>query len=183
MCIKGCKRQIHPKRLLMLIRTEAPADILAVDELLKTVFATEAEANLVMALRENGRRTLSLVACDDEGVIIGHVMFSPVTVDGEDLNWQGLAPLAVKEEYRRQGIGAELVKEGLSSLGELGYPACVVLGDPAYYSRFGFEDAAQYQLHCAWEVPQGAFRVVALWERELDGRRGLVEYSPEFSVF
>ncbi|TXY15138.1 N-acetyltransferase [Vibrio mimicus] len=183
MCIKGCKRQIHPKRLLMLIRTEAPADILAVDELLKTVFATEAEANLVMALRENGRRTLSLVACDDEGEIIGHVMFSPVTVDGEDLNWQGLAPLAVKEEYRRQGIGAELVKEGLSSLGELGYPACVVLGDPVYYSRFGFEDAAQYQLHCAWEVPQGAFRVVALWERELDGRRGLVEYSPEFSVF
>ncbi|ENM5935776.1 N-acetyltransferase [Vibrio mimicus] len=167
----------------MLIRTEAPADILAVDELLKTVFATEAEANLVMALRENGRRTLSLVACDDEGEIIGHVMFSPVTVDGEDLNWQGLAPLAVKEEYRHQGIGAELVKEGLSSLGELGYPACVVLGDPAYYSRFGFEDAAQYQLHCAWEVPQGAFRVVALWERELDGRRGLVEYSPEFSVF
>nr|WP_199246790.1 N-acetyltransferase [Vibrio mimicus] len=167
----------------MLIRTEAPADILAVDELLKTVFATEAEANLVMALRENGRRTLSLVASDDEGEIIGHVMFSPVTVDGEDLNWQGLAPLAVKEEYRRQGIGAELVKEGLSSLGELGYPACVVLGDPAYYSRFGFEDAAQYQLHCAWEVPQGAFRVVALWERELDGRRGLVEYSPEFSVF
>ncbi|ENM5738539.1 N-acetyltransferase [Vibrio mimicus] len=167
----------------MLIRTEAPADILAVDELLKTVFATEAEANLVMALRENGRRTLSLVACDDEGEIIGHVMFSPVTVDGEDLNWQGLAPLAVKEEYRRQGIGAELVKEGLSSLGELGYPACVVLGDPAYYSRFDFEDAAQYQLHCAWEVPQGAFRVVALWERELDGRRGLVEYSPEFSVF
>ncbi|ENM5734009.1 N-acetyltransferase [Vibrio mimicus] len=167
----------------MLIRTEAPADILAVDELLKTVFATEAEANLVMALRENGRRTLSLVACDDEGEIIGHVMFSPVTVDGEDLNWQGLAPLAVKEEYRRQGIGAELVKEGLSSLGELGYPACVVLGDPDYYSRFGFEDAAQYQLHCAWEVPQGAFRVVALWERELDGRRGLVEYSPEFSVF
>ncbi|EEY39330.1 N-acetyltransferase [Vibrio mimicus] len=167
----------------MLIRTEAPADILAVDELLKTVFATEAEANLVMALRENGRRTLSLVACDDEGEIIGHVMFSPVTVDGEDLNWQGLAPLAVKEEYRRQGIGAELVKEGLSSLGELGYPACVVLGDPAYYSRFGFEDAAQYQLHCAWEVPLGAFRVVALWERELDGRRGLVEYSPEFSVF
>ncbi|EEZ01193.1 acetyltransferase [Vibrio sp. RC586] len=167
----------------MLIRTEAPADILAVDALLKTVFPTEAEANLVMALRENGRRTLSLVACDDEGEIIGHVMFSPVTLEGEDLNWQGLAPLSVKEEYRRQGIAAELVKEGLSSLGELGYPACVVLGDPAYYSRFGFEDAAQYQLNCVWDVPQGAFRVVALWERELDGRCGLIEFSPEFSVF
>lgn len=166
----------------MLIRTEAPADILAVDELLKNVFATEAEANLVTALRENGKRTLSLVACDDEGAILGHVMFSPVTVAGEDLNWQGLAPLAVKEEYRRQGIGADLVKEGLSSLGELGYPACVVLGDPDYYARFGFEDAASYQLHCAWDAPQGAFRVVALWERELDGRSGLIEYSPEFAA-
>lgn len=92
-----------------------------------------------MALRENGQRTLSLVACDDEGEIVGHVMFSPVTLEGEDLNWQGLAPLAVKEEYRRQGIGAELVKEGLSSLGELGYPACVVLGDPAYYSRLALK--------------------------------------------
>lgn len=83
----------------MLIRTEAPADILVVDQLLKNVFATEAEADLVMALRENGQRTLSLVACDDEGEIVGHVMFSPVTLEGEDLNWQGLAPLAVKEEY------------------------------------------------------------------------------------
>ncbi|EEO15118.1 N-acetyltransferase [Vibrio cholerae] len=182
MCIKGCKRRIHPTRLLMLIRTEAPADILVVDQLLKNVFATEAEADLVMALRENGQRTLSLVACDDEGEIVGHVMFSPVTLEGEDLNWQGLAPLAVKEEYRRQGIGAELVKEGLSSLGELGYPACVVLGDPAYYSRFGFEDAARYSLRCAWDVPQGAFQVVALWERELDGRCGVIEYSPEFAA-
>lgn len=81
----------------MLIRTEAPADILVVDQLLKNVFATEAEADLVMAARENGQRTLSLVACDDEGEIVGHVMFSPVTLEGEDLNWQGLAPLAVKK--------------------------------------------------------------------------------------
>ncbi len=122
----------------MLIRTEAPADI-GGRSTVENVFATEAEADLVMALRENGQRTLSLVACDDEGEIVGHVMFSPVTLEGEDLNWQGLAPLAVKEEYRRQGIGAELVKEGLSSLGELGYPACVVLGDPAYYSRLALK--------------------------------------------
>jgi putative acetyltransferase len=55
----------------MLIRTEAPADILAVDKLLKSTFETEAEANLVMKLRENGRRTLSLVACNDEGEVVG----------------------------------------------------------------------------------------------------------------
>lgn len=103
----------------MLIRTEAPADILAVDRLLKSAFETETEADLVMRLRENGRRTLSLVACNDEGELVGHVMFSPVTLNGEDLNWQCLAPLAIKADYRRQGLAAELVKEGLESLKSL----------------------------------------------------------------
>lgn len=165
----------------MLIRTEAPADILAVDRLLKEVFDTEAEANLVMALRENGHRTLSLVACDDEGEVVGHAMFSPVHLNGEDLNWQGLAPLAVKAEYRKQGLGAELVHEGLASLGELGYPACVVLGDPAYYSRFGFTVADEQGFRCQWDVPAGAFQIVALWDDELKGRSGEIQYCPEFS--
>ncbi|WP_165312170.1 GNAT family N-acetyltransferase [Vibrio ziniensis] len=165
----------------MLIRSEAPADILIVDQLLKSVFETEAEANLVMALRENGNRTLSLVACEDDGEVVGFAMFSPVSVAGEHLNWQGLAPLAVKAEYRKQGVGAEIVKEGLSSLGELGYPACVVLGDPSYYRRFGFEDASQYGFKCQWDVPAEAFQIVALWENELDNKQGLIEYCPEFN--
>lgn len=165
----------------MLIRSEAPADILVVDQLLKSVFETDAEANLVMALRENGNRTLSLVACEDDGEVVGFAMFSPVSVAGEHLNWQGLAPLAVKAEYRKQGVGAEIVKEGLSSLGELGYPACVVLGDPSYYRRFGFEDASKYGFKCQWDVAAEAFQIVALWENELDNRQGLIEYCPEFN--
>lgn len=165
----------------MLIRTEAPADILAIDRLLKSTFETEAEANLVMKLRENGRRTLSLVACNDEGEVVGYVLFSPVTIEGQDLNWQGLAPLAVEESHRNQGLAAELVKEGLSSLLEFGYPACVVLGDPAYYGRFGFVDSAKHQMHCSWDVPQGAFQVLPLVEGEFQQRTGLIEYSPEFS--
>lgn len=165
----------------MLIRTEAPADILAIDRLLKSTFETDAEANLVMRLRENGRRTLSLVACNEEGEVVGYVLFSPVTLQGEDLNWQGLAPLAVDANYRNQGIAAQLVKEGFSSLAEFGYPACVVLGDPAYYGRFGFIASENQQMHCQWEVPQGAFQVVALVEGEFDNRSGLIEYSPEFS--
>lgn len=165
----------------MLIRTEAPADILAVDRLLKSVFDTQAEADLVMALRENGHRTLSLVACDDEGEVIGHAMFSPVTLNGEDLNWQGLAPLAVKASCRRQGIGAEMVREGLASLGELGYPACVVLGEPAYYGRLGFDSAAQFGFHCQWPGNEQYFQIVSLWEDELQGRSGLIEYCAEFA--
>jgi putative acetyltransferase len=166
----------------MLIRTEAPADILPVDRLLKAVFPTDAEANLVMQLRENGRLTLSLVACSDEGEVIGYVLFSPVLLENEDLGWQGLAPVAVKEECRNQGIAAELIREGFDSLRDFGYPACVVLGDPAYYRRLGFEPAELHQMHCRWDVPEGTFQVIALEKETFTGRQGLVEYSPEFSV-
>jgi len=164
----------------MLIRTEAPADILPIQQLVADVFPTEAEAQLVMQLRENGQRTLSLVACNDEGEVIGHAMFSPVTLEGEDYNWQGLAPVAVREDYRKQGIGTLLIREGLESLAEFGYPACVVLGDPNYYARFGFSAASEHQLDCQWDVPEGAFQVIALAEHELDGKSGRVVYSDEF---
>ena len=167
----------------MLIRTEAPADLLAIDALLKAVFPTDAEANLVMALRENGRLTLSLVACREEGEVIGHAMFSPVTLNGEDFSWQGLAPLAVKAQYQNQGIGAELVREGLICLAEFGYPACFVLGNPAYYHRFGFTAASALGFACQWEVPEGAFQSLALADNEFQGRQGNIEYSAEFSMF
>ncbi|ARV73407.1 GNAT family N-acetyltransferase [Vibrio campbellii] len=165
----------------MLIRTEAPADILTIDRLLKHAFPTEAEANLVMSLRENGKLTLSLVACTDEGEVVGHALFSPVTLNGEDLSWQGLAPLAVHEDYRRQGIAAELIKEGFDSLRDFGYPVCVVLGAPDYYGRQGFRASEEMGFDCAWEVPQGVFRVAELVEGQCDGRSGRIDYSPEFS--
>ncbi|MCW8330031.1 N-acetyltransferase [Photobacterium sp. SDRW27] len=165
----------------MLIRTEAPADILPIDSLLKTVFDTEAEANLVMKLRENGNRTLSLVACSDEGELIGHLFFSPVTVEGQDDNWQGLAPLAVKPEYQRQGIGLALMEEAKSILAELGYPVAVVLGHSDYYPKAGFVKASEHGLNCSWPVPDEAFMVVELIPGSLAGKSGLVEYSTEFS--
>ncbi|BDU38356.1 GNAT family N-acetyltransferase [Vibrio nigripulchritudo] len=165
----------------MLIRTEAPADILPIQQLIKQAFPTHAEAELVSRLMENGQRTLSLVACSDEGEVVGYILFSPVTLDQQDYNWQGLAPLAVKEEYRGQGIASELIKEGLSSLAELGYPACVVLGEPEFYGRFGFESAAKYGMDTQWELPEGAFQIQELMEGELDGKSGKIFYSQEFS--
>ncbi len=164
----------------MLIRTEVPADLLQIDKLLKSVFETEAEANLVMSLRENSHLTLSLVACTDEGEIVGHTLFSPVALSGEQLGWQGMAPVAVKSAYRKQGIASQMIKEGLHTLYEFGYKACVVLGDPAFYGRFGFIDATEFDMRCRWDVPQGAFRVIELAEGECSGKSGLVEYSPEF---
>ncbi|QFT10679.1 GNAT family N-acetyltransferase [Vibrio sp. THAF190c] len=165
----------------MLIRTEAPADILAIDRLLKSVFETDAEANLVMSLRENSHLTLSLVACSDEGEVVGHVMFSPLTLQGEDHNWQGLAPLAVREDFRSQGIARSLMEEAFSSLRDFGYPACVVLGDPSFYSKVGFKAASEFGFQCRWDVPEGAFQAIELVEGAFSGHSGTIEYSPEFN--
>ncbi len=89
--------------------------------------------------------------------VVGYVAFSPVDVQGEDLQWVGMAPLAVDEKYRGQGLARQLVYEGLDSLNEFGYAAVVTLGDPALYSRFGFELAAHYDLHCRWPGTESAF--------------------------
>ncbi|MGF1727394.1 GNAT family N-acetyltransferase [Photobacterium nomapromontoriensis] len=165
----------------MLIRTEAPADILPIDNLLKSVFDTDAEANLVMRLRENGNRTLSLVACSDEGEVIGHVLFSPVMLDGQDENWQGLAPLAVKAEYQRQGIGLALMEEAKLMLAEFGYPVVVVLGHSDYYPKVGFSRASDHGINCPWPVPEDAFMVLEVLPDTLSGRRGTIAYCPEFA--
>lgn len=166
----------------MLIRSEALADQLAIDRLLKQVFPTDAEAKLVKALRENGHNTLSLVACNDEGEVVGHLMFSPVLVGGADTGVQGLAPLCVHPDYRKKGIAAQLVREGFDTLNEFGYPACVVLGDPAYYSRFGFKPAEAFGLSCKWDVPAGAFMAFEFAEGTFNTAQGLVSYCAEFDA-
>lgn len=121
----------------MLIRVEIPIDAPGIDALLRRSFESDAEAKLVHDLREDGFLTLGLVATDDEGQVIGYVAFSPVDVQGEDLQWVGMAPLAVDEKYRGQGLARQLVYEGLDSLNEFGYAALVLLiaafdirGDP-----------------------------------------------------
>lgn len=169
----------------MQIRTEAPADILTIDSLLKSTFPTKNEAKLVRVLRENSRFTLSIVACTDEGEVIGHALFTPVTLDGEDFGWQGLAPVSVHEPYRKQGIAEALIKYGLDSLYELGYSACVVFGESNYYSRFGFQDGESMGLMSIYntspEYQTGTFQVLPLIDDTFAGKAGLVEYSPEFS--
>ncbi|WP_028023814.1 GNAT family N-acetyltransferase [Enterovibrio calviensis] len=164
----------------MLIRSEAPADLLPIDRLVKKAFPTPAEAKLVMSLRENGHNTLSLVACTDEGKVVAHAMFSPVTIGGQDTGVQGLAPVCVHPDYRKQGIAAALIKEGFEILCEFGYPACVVLGDSAYYSRLGFMAADSFGFHCKWDVPAEAFMAIELIDGAFDSLQGLVDYCPEF---
>ena len=119
----------------MLIRVEIGIDAPGIDALLRRAFNGDGEASLVRDLREDGLITLGLVATDDEGHVVGYVAFSPVSVEGEELQWVGLAPVAVDEEYRGQGLARQMIYEGLDSLNEFGYAAVVTLGDPALYGR------------------------------------------------
>lgn len=146
----------------MLIRVEIGIDAPGIDALLRRSFAGDAEAQLVHDLREDGLITLGLVATDDEGQVVGYVAFSPVIVQGEELQWVGMAPLAVDENYRGRGLARQLVYEGLDSLNEFGYAAVVVLGDPAFYERLGFKPASRYDLRCHWPGTETSFWCI-LW--------------------
>ncbi|STD23164.1 N-acetyltransferase GCN5 [Enterobacter asburiae] len=168
----------------MLIRVEIGIDAPGIDALLRRAFASDAEAQLVHDLREDGLITLG--ACCHRMTKVrwwANVAFSPVIVQGEELQWVGMAPLAVDESYRGQGLARQLVYEGLDSLNEFGYAAVVTLGDPAFYGRLGFEQAAHYDLRCRWPGTESAFQVHRLADDALNGVNGLVEYHDHFNRF
>jgi putative acetyltransferase len=127
----------------MQIRDERPDDTAAINRITASAFAqarysSGTEPRIVEALREASVLTVSLVAVSDDGRIVGHVAFSPVRIGGKAGRWYGLGPVSVMPEMQRQGIGSALIREGLARLAALDANGCVVLGDPAYYGRFGF---------------------------------------------
>lgn len=127
----------------MLIRTERPADDAAIDELTRAAFepmpfSSGTEAPIIRALRASGDLTLSLVA-EDDGAIVGHVAFSPVTIDGVHGGWFGLGPISVHADRQRQGIGRALIAKGLELLRAQGAAGVALIGNPEIYSRVGFE--------------------------------------------
>lgn len=130
------------------------------------------EAGIVDRLRADEALTLSLVA-DDAGVIVGHVAFSPVSIGDVD-GWFGLGPVSVAPARQGQGIGAALIVEGLARLREHGANGCVLLGDPAYYARFGFahDPAIIYP-----GPPPEYFQALAFGDRRV---AGIVTYHPAF---
>lgn len=94
-----------------------------------------------MLLEESSPRILSLVA-ESDGEVVGHVAFSPVRQreQSEDLVGYILAPLAVKPEFQKRGVGSNLIEQGKRLLAEMGVEVLLVYGDPAYYGRFGFDE-------------------------------------------
>jgi len=168
----------------MRIRDEMPADAPAVEAVVRDAFAgvpysDGSEPRIVDALRRAGASTLALVAVEGEGeseAVVGHVVFSPVTIDGRPSGWHGLGPLAVRPDRQRAGIGGALVTEGLVRLRALGSRGCVVLGDAGYYRRFGFRRDPRLT---APGLPAEHFMVLPFGEEVPDGA---VAYHPGFFV-
>jgi putative acetyltransferase len=161
------------------IRNEGANDIEQVREVVCAAFPTDVESRLVDALRTNGKATISLVAVNGEEVL-GHILFSPVTAaPPTEAKGIGLAPVAVRPEAQSRGIGSQLIREGLRLGKELDFDYCVVLGDPDYYQRFGFETASPFGIRNEYGV-DNEFMVIHFSDR---GVKGLVQYEPEFALF
>ena len=139
---------------MVAIRLEEPRDAAEIRDLLEACFPGYGEADLVDALRSDGDVVLSLSA-EDEGVVVGYIAFSRLRVEGEDGSAQAvaLAPLAVYTEYQQQGIATRLVREGHACLAAMGETLSLVLGEPNYYSRFGYSHRRAANFESEYQSP------------------------------
>jgi predicted N-acetyltransferase YhbS len=132
------------------IREESPDDVLAIGRVTTAAFlaaphTSHTEEFVVDALRRAGKLAVSRVATHDDEVV-GHVAISPTAISGNEVGWYGLGPVSVLPSYQRRGIGSALIMDALLVLSSSGAAGCVVLGDPAFYERFGFSAHAALTL-------------------------------------
>ncbi len=166
----------------MIVRFEREDDVAAIYHVNELAFEGAGEAKLVNALREHGVATISLVACLAGGELVGHCLFTPVTVEDEAtvVNSIALGPVAVLPAYQGKGIGSKLIRIGLDACREAGHQAAFVLGHSAYYPRFGFQPSQHFNIRCEFDVPPEVFMAIELHPNSLSTVQGVVKYHPEF---
>ena len=155
----------------ILIRPETPADEASIEQVTRQAFLShphshQTEQFIIRALRAAHALSVSLVA-EVGGRIVGHIAFSPVTITDGSSGWYGLGPVSVGPEYQRKGIGRTLMEHGLDRLRELGAGGCVLVGDPAFYVRFGFANTPALVLD---GVPQEYFLSLSLGTSRPQGK-------------
>ena len=170
-----------------MIRPETSADHAAIREVNISAFDGPEEADLIDLLRDDGDVIASLVA-EDAGAVVGHIMFSPLIVEGPPL-LEGtarrilaaaLAPVSVRPEWQREGIGSALVRRGLDRCRERGVEAVIVLGHADYYPRFGFSAALAERLDAPFSGE--SFMALELLPGVLAGTPGCVHYAKAFGL-
>lgn len=166
-----------------LIRPETPADVEAIRHINRLAFGQNGEGQLVDALREGGHVRASLVA-ERDGQVVGHILFSTLTIITESgtVPALALAPMAVLPTLQNQGIGSELIREGLVRCREQGHRIVIVLGHPNFYPRFGFSAKLAESLSSPFGGSE-AWMALELVPGALCGIVGRVEYAPPFRAF
>lgn len=162
------------------IRKEGHGDCDAIHHLNLLAFENGPEADLVDKLRASCKEYLSFVAVED-GSVVGHILFTPATIEGCPAAGMGLAPMAVLPLQQGKGIGSRLVRHGLEYLSNGDCPFVIVLGHPEYYPRFGFELASKYRICSQWEgVPDDVFMITVFDSEVLPKAGGIARYRDEF---
>jgi len=168
---------MNPK---IVIRSETDSDVSAIAEVTIAAFQTleisnHTEQFIIEALRDAEVLTVSLVA-EVDGRVVGHIVFSPVTISDGTQDWYGLGPVSVLPEYQRQGIGEALIHEGLSRLRNMDACGCCLVGHPEYYRKFGFDNVPELVLE---GVPAEVFFALSF-----DGNtpRGTVSFHEGFKA-
>lgn len=169
----------------MLIRQETPQDYQEVYDLVSEAFATAEHADgneqdLVAALRKGPAfiPELSLVA-EKDGKLAGHILFTKARVGTQEV--LVLAPLSVRPQYQRQGVGGALITEGHRIARQRGYSYSLVLGSETYYPRFGYIPAEQLGVTVPLGIPPANFMAIRLQENA-GMLHGAVEYAEEFGM-
>lgn len=144
------------------IRSEMPCDIVAIEMLTVAAFknaphTSHTEQYIVNALRHADKLTVSLVAELNE-IIVGHVALSPVSISDGSNGWYGLGPISVAPEHQGRGVGSQLMEQALLKLNDMGASGCVLVGEPNFYSRFGFTAESRLVLP---GVPPEYFQVLS----------------------
>lgn len=161
----------------MRLRLEESADWAALCAVYQAAFGQLAEATLVQHLRTDGDLILSLTAYGSEP--IGHIAFSYLTLnEAPSIRGCGLAPLAVIPARQGQGVGSLLIDEGLKRMKAEGFDLVLVLGEPSYYSRFGFSPALARRLKTLYDGPY--LQALALSDKGKEAY-GSVTYARAFA--
>jgi putative acetyltransferase len=158
----------------MIIREEKLDDRAAIHALIRAAFGRLAEAVVVDRLRADGDSVISLVAIDHD-LTVGHVMLSKMKAPFKAL---GLAPLSVRPDRQRLGVGSLLVGEALTWARGGEWDAVFVFGDPGFYRRFGFDPELAIGFSSLHAGPH--FMVLPL-KNSLPVRTGTIEYASAFA--
>lgn len=162
----------------MKVRKELPSDYdsirrINIDAFKDEPLSCQTEHLIIEELRKAGAMSLSLVAEDDAGNVCAHIAFSDATLDGEPCNCFLVGPLAVAPKMQGRGIGTALIKAALEEVRKMGISACILIGDPAFYTRFGF---VGYERITMQGVPQENV-MIKIFDESFDASGNLGHHS------